>query len=81
MAQVKHDFPYAPSLTFDTNDPVELVKSSSSSEFIDDAVAIVDAIYKAKTNKLLEFTASLAALEIQLAFYLDDEDYEAYKNK
>jgi hypothetical protein len=74
------DFPYLPSLTFDSSDPIELVKPSSNSQFLDDAVEIIDAVYKAKTNKLLEFAASLAALEVQLALYLDDEDYETYRD-
>lgn len=79
-AFINHDFPYAPSVTFNSGDPVELIKPSSNSLFLDDAVEIIDAVYKAKTNKLLEFAASLAALEVQMALYLDDEDYETYRN-
>lgn len=77
---VGHDFPYAPSVTVDSSDPIELIKPSNNSQFLDDAVEIIDAVYKAKTNKLLEFAASLAALEVQLASYLDDADYETYRN-
>lgn len=75
---VTHTFPYAPTITFGTNTPVEFLKMMTDTTFLYDANSAIDAYYKAKTNRLLEFAASLAALEVQLALYLDDEDYAVY---
>jgi len=75
---VTHDFPYLSSITFDTNATIEFKKFSNDVTFLDDANTTIDVYYKAKSQKLLEFAASLAALEIQIAMYLDDDDYESY---
>ncbi len=75
---VQHDYPYAPNVVFGTNTPIEFTKPVNDVNFLDDAAASIDLYYKSKSNKLLEFAASLAALEIQLALYLDNEDYKQY---
>ncbi len=74
-----HSFPYDPNIQLGSNDPVEFKKSMTDPAFLDDAVKTLDLWYKAKSNKLLEFAASLAALEVHLASHLSDEAYETYK--
>jgi len=76
--KVIHDYPYSPSILFEASKSIELVKEVNDPAFLYDAAIVLEPLYKAKSNKLLEFAASLAALEIQLAMYLDDEDYEEY---
>lgn len=57
-----------------------LTKPVTDPAFLSDAQAIVKTYMEAKRFRLQEFAATLAALEIQMASYLDDEDFEAYKN-
>jgi len=57
-----------------------LTKAVTDPTFLTDAQIIVRNYMEAKRYHLLEFAASMAALEIQMASYLDDEDFEDYKN-
>jgi len=57
-----------------------LTKAVTDPAFLTDAQTIVRNYTEAKRYHLLEFAASMAALEIQMASYLDDEDFEDYKN-
>jgi len=75
---ILNDFPYSPSIQLGSNEVIEFTKPVNDVNFLNDAVSSIDLYYKSKTNKLQEFAASLAALEIQLALYLDDEDYKQY---
>lgn len=57
-----------------------LTKPVTDPDFLVDAQAIVKNYLEAKRYRLLEFAAALAALEIQMASYLDDEDFDFYRN-
>jgi len=57
-----------------------LAKPVTGTAFLVDAQTIVKNYMEARRYRLLEFAASLAAMEIQMASYLDDEDFAEYKN-
>jgi len=79
-----------PSIILGANTPIELAKGINIENdnmsvrddfsFLEDCNLLLDAFYKGKSVCLMEFAASLAALEIQLSENLDDEDYKTYKN-
>ena len=78
----KNDFPYPPAIIFGgvfAPDKIDINRAADDISFLDNAVDLIDIYYRGKSGKLLEFAASLAALEIQTALYLD-ADSQAYRD-
>jgi len=78
----KNDFPYPPTFIvgwFFTG-TINIDRSVQDVTFLDNVVDLMNIYYYGNSGKLLEFAASLAALEIQTALYLDpdSQDYRDY---
>ncbi len=77
-----NDFPYPPAVLFGGGwvpDKIDINRSTTDITFLDNAVDLINIYYYGNTGRLLEFAASLAALEIQIALYLDP-DSQAYRD-